>query len=177
MDFYQPIGDVLRWAGARLVRPKLVISYDEREEPFLAHDPSNNNVDTAFYRLDVKNVGKSSALNCQGFITSICQEAEEQNLLGRPVELKWGHEIDFRSVSVEPGESRKLDLFYVTKSATDSFSFFMKTPGSPVGISPRKPMGRYRVGVRLNSDSAQNLRARILVTVEGFLDANIELEY
>src|SRR2546427_2737558 len=113
MDAITEIGKVVLggpfgwWSG-----PRLRVLFDPAGEPQQAIVADAGNTIGWFYRLRVDNYGRGTADECQATLAAV-EPVIAGPSLPRPATLKWAHEEDYRSIPIEPRESRKLDLFCI----------------------------------------------------------------
>jgi hypothetical protein len=145
-----------RWTG-----PKLEVDFDPLKEPNESIVEDANNQKGWFYRLNVHNKGHNTADECEG-ILSTAEPIEGGRALERPSILKWAHEDSFRHVSIEPGETRKLDLFFVLEGDL-RLHFFIDMPRIPVGFERSFESKSYKVKVRVKARGGANAVASFKV--------------
>jgi hypothetical protein len=141
--------EVLHWLFRRWTGPRLEVVFDPLGEPHESVVVDADNQKGWFYRLRVNNLGRSTAEECQAFL-SAAEPVQGGRALERPAVLKWAHEDDFRRVSIEPGEFRKLDLFFVLERDA-RMHFYIEMPQGPAGFDRAFQTAAYRVKVRVKA--------------------------
>ena len=150
MDALIQIGkDVVQWLFGRWTGPKLEVTFDPAGEPHESLVVDAGNQKGWFYRLRVDNRGRSTAEECQATLGAVVP-LEGGRALERPAVLKWAHEGDYSPVSIEPGEARKLDLFFLLERDS-RMHFYIEMPEVPAGFDRAFQPGAYRVKVRVRA--------------------------
>lgn len=107
----------------------------------------------SFYRLTIRNRGKTPAEICRVYLVSVRLVKDGvagPDLLGKPQILKWAHEANFDAVTIEAGDSRKLDLFYKYHNRPDEFRMFVEPTAMPIGTVAVFPIAEYRIKIRVH---------------------------
>jgi hypothetical protein len=155
-------------AQLKNVEPSLIPKYEAKGEPFMGSVVDSGYQTAAFYRLNVDNIGAMPAENCEGILSSVEPINNTRGKkLGRPVVLKWAHEEAYTPITIEPGESRKLDFFYIFVDNPRFIEFYFKEPNPPMGLSRTFPSGSYRVTLRIKSSNTDTAKASFIVETDG----------
>jgi hypothetical protein len=149
------------------VEPGLSLRYEANNEPFMGCGVDAGYQTVVFYRLNVDNIG-TPAENCEVILSSVDPLSSARGKkLGRPVVLKWAHEEVYSPITIEPGESRKLDFFYIFVDKPRFIEFYFKEPSPPMGLSRTFPAGSYRITLRVKSNNAGTVKASFIVETDG----------
>lgn len=157
--------------------PNLVITYEAEDEPFRGIAVDAGYRTASFYRLSIVNTGLVPAEDCEGLLIAVepIKVPSGGRKLGRPVVLKWAHEDDYFPITIEPEESRKLDIFYIFEDDPSSIHFYFELPRIPAGLSRTFPFGRYQITIRIESKNADSVKSSFVLDTDGkSMNANIE---
>jgi hypothetical protein len=129
------------------------LSFPSEENPKIYRIPGDRHA--AFYQLAVTNGGKHVAHGCTVELISVTPADHLQvkvDVFGEPVTLRWAYESGFGSMSLDPGEMLRVNLFLMIEN--DSyFVFDGDFPWFPQGLA-RYPPGGYAVKVRVSAIEA-----------------------
>jgi hypothetical protein len=150
----------VRKAWAWWKAPKFSISFNAAEEPVQARVQNAGHQPAWFYRLDVRNTGRSIARDCVATLVTVepvqpCYAAPGQRL-ARPCILNWAHSaIQFQPVSIDPKDGpRKLDLFFIF-CADPRLFFDVEMPQTPQGFTNVFGPGEYIAKVRVTANGGE----------------------
>lgn len=140
------IVDSLSEVLSQELRP-LKVAFPEATEPRRFYEVGSGLA--TYYRLRVLNQSQGRAEGCVGELLSVATlGSPDIDLLGKPMTLKWAHEVDFSPISISPDESRLLDLFCILDGSTH-LEFCINAPILPVGVRDKFPIGSYLARVRV----------------------------
>lgn len=168
-------------------QPKLVLYFESSESYHTRIVPSQNNTQSFFCHLMVKNTGRKTAKNCRARVIDIQAEDTTGSFVLcpgflNPFILKWAHEDNFNPKDIEPDIPVRLDLCCGLQNRPNNLIFITQQKAD--GNQTIYPPGTYNVKVRVNAENSQTVDGEFVIQFGGswndihvITDDNIETEH